>query len=345
MSDSELDNFIEVIFNHYKKKGFPFYDLTIEAQRKEMGKMNAYCEKNTVLEGGVLKQTMHCLNVAWTYFPHSWGVKCNNQKSPMEAFEDDDKFRKVIRKRLRRGAYISDSGIRKELRTSSGIQSVSNFRPTSARAIYDKYAGGGVVWDMSCGYGGRLLGAISSKRVRHYIGTEPDTRTHKGLLDMAKNLGDGIKIEIHNIGSEDFIPEPESLDLCFTSPPYYNTEKYSDSITQSYIKFPDKKSWLNGFLIKTIENCYNGLKDSGYILINIRNVKTYPTLESDFIYSLNSKFPSLSPQTYLTYKLSSINKVGHKKEPIFVFQKKLIMVKCENNSCVIGKIVYFAIWS
>ena len=192
-----------------------------------------------------------------------------------------------------------------------------------AYPVYDKYAGDGVVWDMSCGYGGRLLGAISSKKVKHYIGTEPDTRTHKGLLDMAKNLGDGTKIDIHNIGSEDFIPEPESLDLCFTSPPYYNTEKYDNSITQSYIKFPDKKSWLNEFLMKTVENCYNGLKDGGYLLINIRNVKTYPTLESDFIYSLNSEFSSLSPQTHLTYKLSSINKVGYKKEPIFVFQKNL----------------------
>jgi len=323
MSDSELDNFIEVIFNHYKKKGFPFYDLTIEAQRKEMEKMNRYCEKKSVLEGGVLRQSMHCLNVAWTYFPHSWGVVCNNHKSPMEAFEDDDKFRKVIRKRLMRGTYITDSGIRKELRTSSGIQSVSNFRPTSARAIYDKYAGDGVVWDMSCGYGGRLLGAISSKRIRHYIGTEPDTRTHKGLLDMANNLGDGTKIEIHNIGSEDFIPEPESLDLCFTSPPYYNTEKYDDSITQSYIKFPDKESWLNGFLTKTISNCVYGLKDGGYLLINISNVKSYPKLTEDFMTKVNETLSNLKLKEMLYYSLSSINKVGHKKEPIFVFQKNL----------------------
>ena len=76
--------------------------------------------------------------------------------------------------------------------------------------------------------------------------------------------------------------------------------------------------------MKTIENCYNGLKDSGYILINIRNVKTYPALENDFTRSMCDKFPLLIPQTNLTYKLSSINKVGHKTEPIFVFQKTLL---------------------
>ena len=107
-------------------------------------------------------------------------VKCGNMLTPLEAFEDDEKFKQVIRKRLIRGTYITDNGLRKELKTSTGIQAVSNFRPTSARALYDEFAGDGTVWDMSCGFGGRLLGAISSPRVKHYIGTEPETRTHKG---------------------------------------------------------------------------------------------------------------------------------------------------------------------
>ena len=69
MGCAELDQFVEEIFIHYRLKGFPLYDLTIEAQREEIEKMNAYCEKNVILKEGVLRQTMHCLNVAWTYFP------------------------------------------------------------------------------------------------------------------------------------------------------------------------------------------------------------------------------------------------------------------------------------
>ena len=39
----------------------------------------------------------------------------------------------------------------------------------------------------------------------------------------------------------------KSLDLCFTSPPYFDTEKYSDEDTQSYKKFPTEDGWVNGF--------------------------------------------------------------------------------------------------
>ena len=34
---------------------------------------------------------------------------------------------------------------------------------------------------MSCGWGGRLLGFLSAKNTKHYIGTEPSTKTFDGL--------------------------------------------------------------------------------------------------------------------------------------------------------------------
>ena len=39
--------------------------------------------------------------------------------------------------------------------------------------------------------------------------------------------------------------------------------------TQSFIKYPTQSKWVNGFLKKTIQNCYNGLKNNCYMLINI----------------------------------------------------------------------------
>lgn len=324
MTEGELSDFVLEIFDYYRKTGFPYYDLTLDQQRKQMETMEKYLKKNEILNFDILKQTMHCLNVAWTYFPHSWDVKCGSSMTPKEAFGNDIKFKQVIRKRLSRGTYITDSGIRKELKTSSGIQSVSNFRPTSARALYDEYAGDGCVWDMSCGYGGRLLGAISSPRVKHYIGTEPDTRTHKGLLEMAHNLSDGTKIEIYNMGSEVFVPVENTLDFCFTSPPYYNTEKYSDESTQSYIKYPNKDDWMNEFLMKTISNCMIGLKDGGYLAINIASVKSYTNLTEDFICKMNEMFGNtLIAKKLIKYQISSINQYGHKTEPIFLYQKNL----------------------
>ena len=79
------------------------------------------------------------------------------------------------------------------------------------------------------------------------------------------------KVDIYKQGSETFQPKSESLDLCFTSPPYFDTEKYSDEESQSYKKFPTKDEWVNGFLKTTIENCYRGLKKGGYMLYNIKH--------------------------------------------------------------------------
>ena len=334
MDDNTLDQFVVEIFNYYRSRGFPFYNLTIDQQFEELNKMDKYYNSTEIIVDNKIKQTMHCLNVAWTYFDHAWSVRCHNQISPMEAFEDDKKFQAVIRRRLKRGSYISDSGLRKGLRVSSGIQAVSNFRPTAARAIYDHYGGDGIVWDMSCGYGGRLLGAISSRRVKHYIGTDPDTLTHSGLLKMVENLGNWNRaslfadknntfINIHNVGSEVFRPDKDSLDLCFTSPPYFNTEKYSTEDSQSYLKFPTKKLWLKNFLMKTIEHCVYGLKVGGFLLINISNVKTYQDLETAFVESVYSMFPQLIQKQTMDYLLSSSNTGGFKSEHIFVFQKEL----------------------
>ena len=78
---------------------------------------------------------------------------------------------------------------------------------------------------------------------------------------MARELErDGLNIELHKLGSEDFPPDRNEFDLCFSSPPYYDPEKYSNESTQSYITFPNKEAWLRGFLGTTLDNCWCGLK-------------------------------------------------------------------------------------
>ena len=99
MSSEQIDDFVNSIFTSYRETGFPFYNLSLEEQQTQIKKMNSYCEKNDILINGVLKQKMHCLYVAWSYFPHSWGVKCNDMITPIEAFEDDDKFKKLLSER------------------------------------------------------------------------------------------------------------------------------------------------------------------------------------------------------------------------------------------------------
>jgi len=94
------------------------------------------------------------------------------------------------------------------------------------------------------------------------LGVEPSKLTFDGLVSMNGQLGLGGKL--WNLGSEIFILEIEnSIDLCFTSPPYFDCEKYSEESTQSYIKYPSRDEWLYGFMGSTFSNCRLYLKEGG----------------------------------------------------------------------------------
>ncbi len=320
LNPEDLELMKKRIFDHYRDKGFPFYKETIRKQKHNMEQMNTYFKSNEIIKDGIIKQTMHCLGTAWTYFPHAWDIKCNGKNTPMEVYKSDELFMKAITKRLKRGTYVTDSGIRKELKTTTGAQSVSNFRPSASRAIYDKYGGAGVTWDPSAGFGGRLLGAISSPRIKRYIACEPSEKTFEGLHKMVIKLGDSnpnfvlLKrgSEIRSIGEE--------VDLIFTSPPYFNTEIYSDEETQSCNKFPKYRDWLDGYLYQTLLYVPETLKRGGYLVINIANTKKAPKLVPDFRQIMHNKKNMELVET-LKLSLSMINKEGFKYEPVFVYKK------------------------
>jgi hypothetical protein len=323
-SETDKQNFAIDVFNHYRAKGFPIYNLTPEERRKEFVKLLTYFMQkgDTVIDGDQIRQTMHGLALAWSYMHHSWGIKVGNMKTPYEIYNNDDLFLKAIRRRMERGDYISDSGMRKALRTYSGAQSVSNFRPTAAAAIYRKYAGyDATVWDMSCGYGGRLLGAMIAQNVTTYIGTDPAADTMKGLLDIAMDFAveSGTFVELRMQGSEITFLEPESIDFAFTSPPYFDTEKYSEEETQSYKKFSTVEAWNEGFLRSTIRNAYIALKHDKYMLLNVADVKSHKTLVEDTKrIAIEEGFVF---EEELKLLLSSITKGGYKYEPVLVFKK------------------------
>ena len=245
---------------------FPYYPTDDVWRREEFSKFIQY--QGNLWDNKIIKQTMHGLALSWSYMPHAFDVKCGNMNTPLQTFNNDKE--KIKKKMEQLGHVDSPSGLRKALKVMSGSQGVSNFRPTAAQAIYERFMPeGGITWDMSGGYGGRLLGAI--KTHINYIATEPAKETFDGLTQIAKDWGNqsnlfGIeqRLEIIQSGSEDYVPEEDSLDLCFTSPPYFDTEKYSNEDTQSYKKFPKKVDWLEGFLRKTIQNCAYGLKKNRF---------------------------------------------------------------------------------
>jgi len=334
MSIQVSDAAVNEVYDTWKANGFPYYPTDYNWRKSEFAKMIRF-DRSTLLKPKqkVVGSSAHGLSLAWSYMPHHWGIQCGTMKTPMEIWNDEEHFKKGIRKLLS-GTFweqkeyhnITASDLRSVLRRYSGTQAVSNFRPTAAALMYDKFlekasplfgTKAGTTWDMSCGYGGRLLGSIAADV--NYIGTDPCTETYEGLKQIKEDWGSKDKtIELHQMGSEEFRPDYCSVDLCFTSPPYFDWEKYSEEDSQSYKKYPTSEEWLNGFLLDTIDNCHYALKPGGILAFNVANTRRIKNFEDETV-----KLAKMIHFKHIdTWKLQLSSQQGTPKyEPIFIFQK------------------------
>ena len=150
----------------------------------------------------------------------------------------------------------------------------TNFRPMNAKAVYERFCPeGGTVYDFCCGFGGRLLGCLSSKKNFRYVGTDPCVETMYHLHELGDYIemvtGRDDSYELHCCGSEDFRGPAESVDFAFSSPPYFDLEVYSTDETQCFNKFPELDQWLEGYVRATIKNIKYMLKRGCVYAVNI----------------------------------------------------------------------------
>ena len=342
-----------------RAKGFPHYDLSPEEKEDKLRKLLDY-DFSSLIQRGEVEQVTHFNPLASCYFPHMWAVPAGGKRTPSELFADNNEFPKAMGKRGKlRGrnkkereeeknlpnifrdslppSVLTRSSVQKALRTYSGTQGVSNFSPVAAAAIYHRLLPmqGGVTLDTSCGWGGRLLGAIACDKVRKYMGCDPSTETCKGLLKMrdellpmARNAGRNLEVELHMLGSEMMRPKlkPNSVHLAFSSPPYFSQEMYSDEPTQSWKKFPTKEAWLTGFMGATLDNCAYCLKPDGLLAVNIASVSSHPTLAREFVkYAEGHGWRRVKTMRLALSVMPGTRrkqKGTHKYEPIYVFKRK-----------------------
>ena len=320
------------IFNYWQKQGFPYYKTDKEFRRNEFDKFMKIDDKSNLdFNNRGFKFHNGGLSLAWSYHPHAFKVQCNNNKSPYDIFKDKERFSLAIRKALK-GSFFQKTSyedlmsssdkikerIRGYLRRVSGSQMVSNFRPVTASSLYRLFCDeGDTVWDMSCGWGGRLLASIKSNI--NYIGTDPNTTTMKGLKEMATTFGrEARSYDLQIMGSEEYKPKKNSLDFAFTSPPYFDTEKYSNETTQSYLKYSNINTWKEKFLRKTIANVYYGLRQNKFMALNVADVRNYQTFEKDTVDIAESVGFKLVDTFDL---ILSSQQSDSKSEPIFIFKK------------------------
>ena len=209
--------------------------------------------------------------------------KGRGSNSLKDRFFDERKLKRAIRIcfEFRTGdRLLRPTQLRTALELVTG-ENVTNFKAQNAKAIVEHLCPvlWGNVYDYSCGYGGRLLGIGSSNFKYKYIGVEPNTETvnYLNYLNDVIDEATGVRGTIIQSVSEQY--QPDDIDLAFSSPPYFNLEKYSNEETQCMVQFKTEDEWFEGYVAPTMENIKRGLNDDGIFATNIADYKSYDRKE------------------------------------------------------------------
>lgn len=142
-----------------------------------------------------------------------------------------------------------------------GYKMATTYMPEYAKSIY-QYFQPTTVLDPCAGWGDRLIGAAASG-VSRYIGFDPNIYLRPGYVELMRIpehlLNESASTtttlcfengyEIHSIPFEHNCIESDSVDLVFTSPPFFDYEIYSDTN-------PTYENWIESFYTPLfIESC------------------------------------------------------------------------------------------
>ena len=261
--------------------------------------------------------------------------KGRGSNSLKDRFYNDAKLRRAIRIcfEFRDGNnLVHPTAMRRALELVTG-ENVTNFKAQNAKAIVEHLCPvlWGNIYDYSAGYGGRLLGITSSNMRYNYVGIDPNTETIKYLNYLQQLIEEsiGITSEIFCSTSEEY--EPENIDLAFSSPPYFNLEKYSDEDTQCMVRYKTLDDWFDGYVAPTIKQIFNGLNREGLFATNIADYKTYGNKEFKVVETWKEVSKRIGFEHVGTIKMMLNTRPGvgndktqgrEKYEGVYVFRKK-----------------------
>ncbi len=182
----------------------------------------------------------------------------------------------------------------------------SQFKPNVAKALYD-YFKSEYILDFSAGWGDRFAGFYAGDNTKHYVGIDPNLNNHQHYL-LQEEYYKFNQTFFESEKRATFIPQPAEdvdyseyenyFDTIFTSPPYFNTERYSDHDTQSYLRYKKIDDWNTNFLHKALEKMIPTLKKGGILAVNISDVFSAPdggyvditNAMNDFLHSKGLKY-------------------------------------------------------
>ena len=311
------DYYINNLVDYFQEQGIEFLIHKPAEWKEDMNDTLNYNVEKLIANGHI--NFIHLGNrFLMSHFPNFWKAKAKGSMSPKEVFENKSYLSEIMRSIIIEGNFPNEDRILRKLRRYRGNKQVSGFMPLVAKAIYHKHCEEGTkIFDFCGGYGGRLFGALACDKIKSYTATEVNFESFCGLNDLYRTLRVHADIDKEvNLFNQDSILgmkqfSDQSFDFCFTSPPYYSTEEYSQEDNQSFKTYSTYGDWFEGFLLGSINEARRICKK---VAINIDNSGGYK-LADDLRNWLNSERIE-----FIEDKIRYPQYGGNWKfEPIFVF--------------------------
>ena len=265
-------------------------------------------------------------NISLLFNPHRLICPTHRNEGIYYGLRDNIKFREnyarflvdVANKVYPQCEYYKQIGL-----GMSNYQYVNEFQPYLARDIYKKYCkDGDKILNPCAGWGGRLIGLASCRfKDIEYIETDPSKETFEGLKKIKKFLRLDDNYKQYNLPFEDLDLKKEYFDFVFTSPPYFDTEKYSEDEGQSYIKNKNYDEWRDNFLYKMIDKIVYSMKNGAYCMLNVGNKRYH--ISDDIREYLKEKYNILTSKDE-EYKLDQNENreaIRSAEEDFLIFKK------------------------
>jgi hypothetical protein len=211
--------------------------------------------------------------------------------SPMQILNDENLLELLWRRmeskpqlfQMGRGS-VRDFMVAIRVGASSGLCScglLANFPAREAKKIFYKFCpAGGLIYDPSAGFGSRMGAALLSGY--GYVATDPNADLFPLLHNFYRFLLDSEYVtrdqefKVFCQGSEVDISElHERCDFVFTSPPYFDLERYSEDSFASTRNYGNIRLWGKEYVVPTVVNIRKYLKPGSCAAINIKNTARF----------------------------------------------------------------------
>lgn len=327
LKNGKCSRVVNDAISYWRRRGFPYCESDDSKFARAFERLSQIKFEQVVNKKNYVIDNPLGLSLANYFHPQMWHIKVKNAYTPFDRFSDDVKFRDIVENSMKMWPHrkvFSPTNVRNAIRIYSKTRSPTNFRPTIAKAIIERYTiENDTVLDFSAGFGGRLLGCLPLKR--SLIAVDPADEQVNGLRSMVaycqSNFNVQAKVKIVQACAETYLRRlrANSISLVFTSPPYFNYESYGGGATQSHIKFPSYDLWKTQFLDAVIKESHRIIKRNGYLVINIKNIGRL-SLEDDFLATAQRFFEL---ERTLKMKVASRPYRNNKNrfEPIYVLRK------------------------